>query len=71
MNIRVLICVIEKIQRIATSFQLDAVVQGLATMTAVPAYPVSKVGRSSLWVANIHCGHDYAILGQRTGDYQL
>ena len=35
-------------------------------MTAVPAYPVSKVGLSNLRV----CGHDYAIhvLGKITAD---
>ena len=41
-------------------------------MTALPAYPVSKVGQSSLQFtgpANITCGHDYAILGQITADY--
>ena len=36
-------------------------------MTTLPAYPVSKVGRSGL--ANITCGHDYAILEQITSDY--
>ena len=37
-------------KKIETLFQLDAVVQGLAMMTALPAYPVSKVGRSNLRV---------------------
>ena len=34
----------------ATLFKFNAVVKGLAIMTALPAYPVSKVGRSSLQV---------------------
>ena len=39
-------------------------------MTALPAYPVSIVGRYSfMGLANITCGHDYAILGQITADY--
>ena len=39
-------------------------------MTALPAYRVSVVGRSSfMGLANITCGHDYAILGQITADY--
>ena len=39
-------------------------------MTALPAYPVSIVGQSSfMGLANITCGHDYAILGQITADY--
>ena len=39
-------------------------------MTALPAYPVSIVGRSSfMGLANISCGHDYAILGQIAVDY--
>ena len=39
-------------------------------MTALPAYPVSIVGRSSIMdLADITCGHDYAILGQITVDY--
>ena len=50
MNIRGFICVFEKFKKTATLFQLNAVVQGLAIMTALPAYPVSKVGRSSLRV---------------------
>ena len=37
-------------------------------MTALPAYPVSKVGKFT-GLANITCGHDYAILGQITADY--
>ena len=52
MNISGFICVFEKFKKIATLFQLNAVVQGLVIgqMTALPAYPVSKVGRSSLRV---------------------
>ena len=50
MNIRGFICVIEKFKKIATLFQLNAVAQELAIMTALPAYPVSKVVQSSLRV---------------------
>ena len=50
MNIRSFICVFDKFKKNATLFQLNAVVQGLAIMTALPAYPISKVGRSSLRV---------------------
>ena len=54
----------------ATVFLLGAIVCGLATITALPAYPVCIVGRSSfMGLANITCGHDYAILGQITADY--
>ena len=39
-------------------------------MTVLPEYPVSIVGHSSfMGLANITCGHDYAILGQITADY--
>ena len=39
-------------------------------MTALPAYPVSKSGTIQFTgLANITCGHDYAILGQITADY--
>ena len=40
-NIRSFICVFENFKKNAT---LNAVVQGLSIMTALPAYPVGKVG---------------------------
>ena len=55
-----------------TLFKFDAADQRLATMTTLPAYPCQYSGMIQfMGLVNITCGHDYAVLGQITADYQV